>query len=202
MPSVSVSLKDFFDASALASQWPAALASNENIASLMQNVSGKAPDVAWPAALGEITRTITDLLDISLPELAAAAWGKYGVLRKYADREKYPPSESIVVPLVTHTISSVSKPYVEVLVADEPVGRVNFEVTLDLTLEGVLLTIRDGKIIAVRIGACHGKGTIRCEGVVVAQRETKSFVVPASIALDPGIPIVRANAGEPEAPLA
>jgi hypothetical protein len=196
-PSVTITLKDFFDVSDLTPQHLAALESNAKLTSLRDVLSRRAPDVTWPAALGEITRKTDDLLQVNIPEVAAAAWNKYQVLRKYSDPEKYSSCETIMVPLATHTIRSVHKPYVEILAGDEPVGRVDFEIDLELVLEGVLLSIRGGKIVEMRIGSCQGKGSASCEGIVLAKRETKSFLLPGSIALKDGIPIAPAQRGGP-----
>ncbi len=136
-----------------------------------------------------------ELLNISLPEVAGAAWNKYQVLRKYADPKQYPPGETIVAPLVTHIITSIHKPYVEMLVGDKPVGRVDFEINLELTLEGVLLSIRGGKIVEMRIGSCQGKGRVSCEGVVIAKREKKPWLLPGAISLKEGIPVGPAMPG-------
>lgn len=196
IPSVTITLKNFSDVSDLAPQRLAALESNAKITSLRDTLSRRAPGVAWSAALGEIAKKTDDLMLVNVPEVAAAAWNKYQVLRKYADPQKYSPGETIMVPLATHTIRSVHKPYVEILAGDEPVGRVDFEIDLELALEGVLLSIRGGKIVEMRIGSCQGKGSASCEGIVLAKRETKSFLLPGSIPLREGIPINPAVPGE------
>ncbi len=189
MPDVSFTLKDLFDLSDIAPQRLAALASSERIAPLKNVLSGRVPQVTWPVALEEIMKKANDLLDISVPELAGAAWNKYQVLRKYTDTKKYPPDETIVAPLATHTIRSEHKPYVEILVGDKPVGRVHFAVDLELTLEGVVLSIRGGKIVGMRLGSCQGKGQLSCEGAVIAEKETRSLPLSGVIPLGEGIPI-------------
>jgi hypothetical protein len=195
-PSVSITLKNFFDGFDVAPERLAALESNAELDALRGVIAKKAPDVTWPAALEEITRKTDDLLQVNIPEVAAAAWTKYQVLRKYSDPGKYSSGETFMVPLATHTIRSVHKPYVEILVGNEPVGKVDFEIDLELVLEGVLLSIRGGKIVAMRIGSCQGKGSASCEGIVFAHRETKPFLLPGSILLKDGIPIAPAAHGE------
>lgn len=189
MPSLGIALKDFFDLSAPA---PARLAAPEytkEIASLKNTLAKRAPLVTWPVALEEILKKTEDLLDITVLEIAGAAWGKYQVLRRYADTKNYPPDETAVVPLATHTIRSIHQPYVEILVGDQPVGKVHFEIDLEVTLEGVLLSIRGGKIVEMRVGSCQAKGSVSCEGAVVAEEETKSWLLPGTIPLGDGISI-------------
>lgn len=189
MSSDPITLKGFFDVSGVKQDQLAAIEDSRKTASLGAALSDKAPGVTWPAALGEIVGKIDDLVDIPVSKVVAGAWNKYRLLQKYADTKKYPPSETIMVPLATHTIRSIHKPYVEILVEDKPIGTIAFEIDLELTLEGVLLSIQNGKIMEVRIGRCQGKGRVRCEEVVVAERETKEFPLPGSIRLKEGIPI-------------
>ena len=193
--SVGLSLRDFFDWSELTPERLLPLESMKKIASLREVLTRSVPNATWPVALKEVMAKMGELLNISLPEIAGAAWNKYQVLRKYADPKRYRPDETIVAPLVTHTITSVHKPYVEVLVGDKPVGRVDFEINLELTLEGVLLSIRGSKVVEVRIGSCQGKGSVSCEGVVITKREKKLWLLPGVISLKEGIPIGPAPRG-------
>lgn len=196
MSSAGIALKDFFDLSAAIPDRLAAPEYSKGIASLKDMLSRRVPAVTWPVAREEIFKKTGDLLDTTVPEIAAAAWGKYQILRRYSDTKKYPPGETVVVPLATHTIRSVHQPYVEILVGDEPVGKVHFAIDLEVTLEGVLLSIRGGKIVEMRVGSCQAKGSVSCEGAVVAERETKSWLLPGTISLGDGISIVPAESDE------
>jgi hypothetical protein len=117
------------------------------------------------------------------------AWNKYRELLKYTDKEKYPPDVSVLVPLAEHTIKSEHKPYIEILINDKSVGKIDFNINISLTLKGIILKIRDGKIKEIQTGSCKGKGTIKCEDLVILEKETESFSLPGSINLGEGIPI-------------
>ena len=82
----------------------------------------------WGGALieAQIFEKLKDLLAIGIPDILVAAWNKYRILLKYLDREKYPPNESFLVPLAEHSITSEHHPYVEILVNDQPVGKICF----------------------------------------------------------------------------
>jgi hypothetical protein len=195
MPSASVELKDVFDLSAVTADRLAAVEDAKSLRTLRDELSKRAPGVPWHAARAAIRGTMGDLLDGTVPELAAATWAKYHSLRKYADSKKYAPTERILVPLVTHTIRSVHKPRVEMLLGDEPVGGVEFEIELEFTVEGALLTIRGGRIVEMRVGSCRGKGTLSCAGIVIEERETQPWLLPGVIPLGEGIPLAPSDSG-------
>jgi hypothetical protein len=149
----------------------------------------KEAKVKWPVAFDIIVKKITDILDIGILDIMVMAWNKYRMLLKYADREKYPPGETLLVPLVEHTIKSEHRPFIEILINDKPVGKVEFNITISLMLKGIILKIQDGKIKGVTTGTCKGKGTIKCENIVILEKETAPISLPGSIDLGEGIPI-------------
>lgn len=160
--------------------------SDEKMSSLKEVVSKEAKEISWPAAFNEIIKNIGDLLNIGIPNIMVLAWNKYGELLKYTDKEKYPPDVSVLVPLAEHTIKSGHKPSIEILINDKPVGKIDFDINIALTLKGFILKIQDGKIKEIKTGTCKGKGTIKCEDFVILEKETESFPLPGSINLGEG----------------
>jgi hypothetical protein len=189
MGKVGITVKDLFDWDTGALDQLSTVESNETFTNLRAVLAKKAPGVTWRVASEEIMQKTGDLLDLTIPEIAVAAWIKCREISQYADTKRYPPSETTIVPLVKHTITSVHNPYIELLVGNEPIGRVEFEIELNLTLEGVLLHIQDGEIVKIDLGSCQGTGCIKCEGVVVAKSATRDLQLPGSIPLNKGIPI-------------
>ncbi len=146
--------------------------------------------VKWPMVLGPIAEKMVDLLDIPIPTIMVASWKKYKVLLEYLDRVKYPPGEVFLVPMAEHTILSEHHPFIEIKVDERPVGRIEFEITLSLNVEGILLKVQDGKIMEVVTGNCTGAGKISCENQVLVEKETGSITLPGSIKLGEGVPIL------------
>ena len=184
-------LRQFFAFSELSPDKLMAIELIPKMLSLRTSTASKAPAIGWPATLGEVIKQIGGLLEVPIPEIATAAWNKYRVLRKYTDGKKFPADRTFLVPLTRHTIKSAHKPYVEILVGQEVVGRIDFDISLELTLEGVLLKIRNGKIVELQIGSCTGRGAVRCENFLILEKESASFALPGSIALGAGLPIPR-----------
>lgn len=164
--------------------------SSEKISSLKEIVLKEAEEVSWPAAFNEIIKKIGDLLNISIPHIMVMAWNKYRILLKYLDREKYSPDETFLVPLAEHTIKSEHHPYIEILINEKPVGKIDFNINISLTLKGIMLKIEGGKIKEILTGTCKGKGTITFEKLAIMEKETESFSLPGSIDLGKGIPIL------------
>jgi len=93
------------------------------------------------------------------------------------------------VALSKHKLESQHKPHLELVVADRPVGRLHFQIDLALNIDGAQLTIQSGRIMRIATGKTSDTGTIRCEGVIVGQKDTKLGALPGRIDLGSGIPI-------------
>jgi hypothetical protein len=165
------------------------LESGEQVSAVKEVLAKQAKGVRWDVINEQIFEKIADLLAIGIPDILVAAWNKYQILLKYLDRAKYPPNETFLVPLAEHCITSEHHPYLEILVNDQPVGQIGFDIKVTLTLAGIILKIRDGKIKEIFTGTCKGKGTISCNGIVILEESTEFVQLPGSIDLGPGIPI-------------
>jgi len=151
----------------------------------MQDKAG----AAWKMAQGNLNQHLARVLDIDVIGLLVDGWNKSRELRKYRDEAAYPPDEVVVVALSKHKLESQHKPHLELVVADRPVGRVSFQIDLALAIDGAQLTIQGGRIKRIATGKTSGTGTIRCEGVIVGQKEAKLGALPGTIDLGTGIPI-------------
>ena len=151
----------------------------------MQDKAG----AAWKMVQGNMDQHLARLLDIDVVRLLVDGWNKARELRKYRDESAYPPDEVIVVALSKHKLESQHKPHLELVVADRPVGRLHFQIDLALNIDGAQLTIQGGRIMRIATGKTSGTGTIRCEGVIVGQKEAKLGALPGKIDLGAGVPI-------------
>ena len=170
------------------------LADGAEIEELKARMTKELRGLSWSSVFPKILEKSKELLDFELPELLARVWRKHLELQEYRDKEKHPPDETCLVPLVEHTISSDHEPSVEITLKsklmDIPSMTVPFKILLSLTLEGVVLKIRDGKIRAFQIGTCKGSGSIGCAGLTLLAFEEKRYALPGSIDFEEGIPIV------------
>lgn len=145
--------------------------------------------VTWEAASGYVWKRMTDYVD-ELDVLAPlfGAWTKYRQLRQYADPTQYGPDETLLLSLREHTISASHRPTLEVLIGEQVVKKISFEIVLALTMEAVVLEVRDARIREIVAGRCRGKGSVKCAGATLVEQSTRTIELPG-IALGAGIPI-------------
>jgi hypothetical protein len=137
----------------------------------------------------EIAQKLEEMFDIRLTDVLASAWKDYQALTECADPAKHPADETISLPLVDHSIETNLRPCLDVAIGLQPPIRIEFEITCGLQLKGLVLKIQDATIRAIRVGSCRAKGSVKCEGITLIQRETKELDLPGRIVLPRGIPI-------------
>lgn len=168
--------------------------SNEKLSLLKESVSKEVKEIKWATTFNEIIKKIKDLLNISIPDIMVKAWNKYGFLQEYLDKEKYPSDETILVPLSEHTIKSEHHPFVEILINDKSIGKIEFNINIVLTIKGIILKIQNGKIKELITGSCEGKGNVKYENLIILERDIESISLPNSIDFGKGISITSKEA--------
>jgi len=128
------------------------------------------------------------LMDVRIETILVTGWAKYFSLRKYLDKEKYPANSTVTVALGEHTVKSEHHPYLQVLMNGFE-SRINFGISVALTLKGINLVIRDGRIRAIKTGECSAKGTVTCEKVPIVEKKSQPVILPGMIEFEKGIPI-------------
>jgi hypothetical protein len=143
----------------------------------------------WQSTRSEISSNVAALLNVSLLDVLRRAWNTSPALARYRDRERYPPDKTLVVPLAEHTIRSRHRPHLEVRVNQQPAGRIDFEVLLEMAIKGLRLHIRDGRIRKIDTGECQAKAKLSCEGFQLVQQAWRRLEMPGSIDLGEGLEI-------------
>jgi hypothetical protein len=149
----------------------------------------KVPGLKWPIVTKQIQAHLEDALDMNVFEILLSGWRKYRNFQQYRDRTKFPPNQTSLVPLGKHTIQSVHKPTVDVMADEVLLGRMAFDVTLSLEIEGLILAIRDARIREIAAGRGRGEARLACAGVELIKKEIGSFDLPGKIDLQEGIEI-------------
>ncbi len=198
-------LRDFFALADddQAAQRVAALTSSPAFATLAETVSSAAGPARWQQALSDVAVAIPDLLQVDVSSVLAGAWKKDRELGRFTDPHQYAPDETILVELTTHVVTSQHRPHIDLLVNDQPYGRLDFTVEIALRVEGIVLTIKDGKILKATTGPCTASGRIACAGQTLSARESAPVQLPGTLVFDRPIPIAIAHqpAGWEETPL-
>ena len=131
-------------------------------------------------AFRTVAARIPDLLRLDFGVIVVGGWKKVAELRRYTDREKYSPDESVLVDVTRHTITSTHKPTLDIVVNGKKVDAVPFELKLTITIDGASLTIRDGKIEAITPLACKAGGELKCEGYTILKRDAVPIKLPGT----------------------
>jgi len=143
----------------------------------------------WAGFRDKILAEGGGLLDIRLLDVMRWAWKKGRELEAYRDTERYPPDETFSIPLVEHKITSTHAPHVDIRINDKKVGSVHFAVNIEIAIKAMTLEIRNARIKKIHAGDCKAKGRFLCEGVLVAERESKPLDLPGTIDLGEGLEI-------------
>jgi hypothetical protein len=154
------------------------------------------PEGSSGAAAAQVAERLTELLDTPISQVLAAAWSRDPALAKYGDPKRHPAGEVALVPLADHTVTSSHRPSVELLLESAPLGSVEFQVDLAVTLRGALIGVRDGRIMELRAGRTTAEARLGCAGTAIAERRGE-LKLPGVIRFGEGIAIAPAPAAPP-----
>jgi hypothetical protein len=146
------------------------------------------------AVAGEVSRRFAEVLDVPVSNILMGAFDQYTALLEYADTSKYPPGESVIVPLGEHTIESRHEPKIDVLMNDKVVLSVALTIGLEIDLESVVLRIQGGRIYEIRPGRGSAKGSVKFRDLTIVARESSRVDFPGTIRIERGLPIRPGNA--------
>jgi hypothetical protein len=134
------------------------------------------------AADSQVATVAHGLLDLDLGDLVVAGWRKQGELAAAAERTAANPGSSEVVELASHRISSVHRPFVELLINGAHVATVNFELDIEIVVKALVVTVRNGHVVSLHTGACDVAAKLAAEGLQLASRRAH-FELPLIIRL-------------------
>jgi hypothetical protein len=137
----------------------------------------------WLAFPSMVSRYVSQLLDIRLGDVLAGAWNKARAVKRSLEKSTKDPGKEILLELAEHKIMSKHEPYLELLRNGVRVATLKFNVDLELTLQGAVLRILDGKIKDVQVGQIKGKGTIKGGGAILLEKSIGPIEIPGTIAL-------------------
>jgi hypothetical protein len=133
------------------------------------------------AMSGALARNLKPLLQIDLSDIFVAAWNKSGTLRQHLEKSALSPGKEIFLQLAEHKIASTHRPYVSLMKDGAEIARVEFEVAIELVLQGAVLRLLDGAIQDVQTGRVKGKGSVKCFGAVIVEKEIQPTAIPGTL---------------------
>jgi len=141
-------------------------------------------------AAESVAGTLASAFDIPVLDVFAAAWRLRRDLKRYCDKDRYPPAQRIDHVLSEHTIEADYPRAIDIeidKVAIKP--PLAFDLKLGFTFQSAVLEIRDARIVAARPGACHAEGKLSFAGYTLAERKTGDFALPGRLDFGEGIAI-------------
>src|SRR5262249_16760047 len=127
-----------------------------------------------------VAREVHGLLDISVGDVLVGAWNKARELREALEKTRDKADETVLVPLLDHTVKSDHHPYVDILQNDVPIARIEFTVHVELEVEGVLLKVRGGHIDGILSGRVKARGTVKLGEFVLVEKKLQPVIIPGS----------------------
>jgi len=167
------------------------LETSQAAAVLKEEIAKKSRLIQWSAVEDVLFERTVEALDIPVLTFLMPAWKKYREILEFADVEKHPASEVNLVSLAEHTVKVEHHPYLQVTYRGVEIPKAKLEFTLvgDLTLQGVILKIHNGKIKAIQGGAIKWSGELLLENKSVLKKESKSYALTGNFELGEGMPI-------------
>ena len=145
---------------------------------------------AMPFVAAQVTSVATGLLDPDLGQLAVAAWRTHDALRRAARETLDAPETRQLVELGRHRIGSVHRPYVDLLMDGVVVQRIEFTLTLDVTVASAVGVVVRGRLMSVECGRPELTAALAIAGAEVIKRSGR-VDLRMTIALgSAGVPIL------------
>jgi len=135
-------------------------------------------NIPWSEVRREVGARLAEILDVKLSDVVVSAWERAQDFREYADPEAHPPDETILTELAEHTIDIDFHPSLELLVNDRPLPGIQLDITLSLTIKGLILKIRDGKVREMTAGSIMGRGKLETAGLTILEKRTAEILLP------------------------
>jgi hypothetical protein len=167
----------------------AELESSPAFAGIAETITRNFSHLSTAAAVRAIVAKIPELLRVDVESLLVGAWKKYAELQRYRDAATYPPDETVLVELAEHTIRSSHTPYLDIMVGESRLHRIEFQLDLELVIKGAVLTVRDGRIWAVSVGSCEASGELTFKGYSLLKRQSTPVALPGTHTFAAPIPI-------------
>jgi len=133
--------------------------------------------------------TLYAALDLPLEDILRSAWSSLIELQEYRDAKKHPPEETSSVRFGKHRVTSNHHPKVEVLLNDQEVACLTFDVTLTLNVTATTLQVRGGRIWEARGAEFQGEAALSYRGFSLMRRKTGKLTLPGAIEFKDGIAI-------------
>jgi hypothetical protein len=142
---------------------------------------GAVPPAARTAMTDCVQGAIDEVFQIGLADVLGGAWKKLDAVRDGLALTRLDAGKVVLVPLLEHKITSKHEPHIDLMLGPKSVGRLAFEIALTLSLKGVELDLREGRIAGLKAGYCKGQGVFSIKDQELIKKDTKAFALPLTM---------------------
>jgi hypothetical protein len=139
------------------------------------------PRAALPGLAKAMDGALEGLFTPRLDDILGRSWTKVQAVADALKATAADPAALAVVPLLDHAVTSKHSPKIDLVVAEQSLCALAFDITLALQLKGVMLQVRGGRIAALTAGACEGQGTVALAGKTLLTKKTPAFALPGRL---------------------
>jgi hypothetical protein len=139
-----------------------------------------------PMIAQELAGATNALLSLNPADVVAEGWKRFDALRKAAHRTRQDPRTHETVDLATHRIDSRHGSTIDVRVDGRTAATITVDLVVALTISGVRVVVRQGRVADIRSGACTVSGSLSLQRIAIAERE-REFDLPGAIRLRGGV---------------
>lgn len=157
---------------------------NEAWSTFERAVEQEISESEFDASLPDLAEKVAAMLDIELPDLLVAAWKKQVQVADILEQSHASPEETFYVELVEHTVESEHQPTIELSVREVVVKKMEFLLSLVLTLRGIILEIKAGTIREIQTGECTFEGRLNYRDLTLLQRASSPLHLPGNIQIE------------------
>ncbi len=183
MTDAPFTLKNFFVADAAKP-----VADQINLAAVTAAVT--AVTAALPPAAGAkiadaFHSALDEIFSVGLGDVLQASWGTLAALGDAMLATRKDPNSMVIVPLLDHKIASKHQPHIDLMYGEKCLAQISFDLLLNLALKGVMLEIRQGRIVGLKAGSCLGEGVCAFASRPLIQHKLPEFSLPGKLAFTP-----------------
>lgn len=187
MPSMSaqnleeLTIRDLF---ALPLESPPELAAGlepKDFESLHRKLTALAEPVPWSRLQSEVAGQVSAALSTGLLDAWATAWKKYQDVQADVEESRKSPEATVLSRLAEHSIDSTLHPSVEVFLGPAKLEKITFDVTLTTEIRGLILGLKDGRLISIQVAQCEWTGSISVKGITLVERKLAKLDIPGRI---------------------
>lgn len=131
-----------------------------------------------------------EVMAIPLEQVLLSGLKKAEAVIASARESRSKPDQSILLPMHDQTLLSRHQPKICVSLSGPPMLEVMFTVELKLHLKALVVTLRAGRMTAVRIGEAIGSGSVRLGELTLSRLQLTPIPLPGFLDLGAGLELL------------